>query len=90
MVVEPHFCVGEQHRQFGRGQVVAGVAALAEAGIVRQVFDGAVEAFFGFELLHQLGVVVEVFAAGEGEADGLRLEVVLPQDVRGDAVGHLM
>ena len=90
VVVEPHFGVGEEDGQFGRGQVVAGVAAFAEAGVVRQVFDGAVEALFGLELLHQPGVVVEVFAAGEGEADGLRLEVVLPQDVRGDAVGHLM
>ena len=89
MVVEPHFAVGEEDGEFGRGEVVAGVAAFAEARVIRQVFDGAVQAVFGFQLLHQSRVVVEVFATRQRQAEGLRLEVVLPQDVCRDAVGHL-
>ena len=89
MVVEPHFAVGEEDGEFGRGEVVAGVAAFVEARVIRQVFDGAVQAVFGFQLLHQSRVVVEVFAPRQRQAEGLWLEVVLPQDVFGDAVGHL-
>ena len=89
-LVEPDLAVGEDDRELGARQALAGLAALGDLLLRRQELERAIEIAGALQGADHRGVLGQALLGVEfAGADRLALQIVVAQHERGDLVGHL-